>query len=610
MRFDDVTLFDGFWKDLYERNASVSVYAVQRQFERTGRFEGLRFTHAQNPNSPLHFYFDSDVAKWIEAVGYLVKLDRARFADLEAFCDELIASMARNQMPNGYLNSYFQQIEPEAIFKGRNNHELYCMGHLVEAAIAYDYGTGKSTFLQVAERMMDCVYQTFVEEQSASFATCGHAEIELALLRLYEYTGKRRYLDTAAYFLNARGANEKDGELMPHVNAYYHQDDAPARELAEANGHAVRACYYYTALAKYAALNDDAELKAACKRLYTSVTNTKMYITGGVGATRRGEAFAAPYFLPNEGAYSETCAAIGFVFFCYAMLSVERDARYSDEIERVLYNGFLSATSLDGKSFFYENPLAVNVDERNAELSSLPECRTKYPPSQRMEVFECSCCPPNINRLTASLAQYAYTQEEDAVYIEQFLPSAVEKYGLQVKTSFPLEDTLLITGKGYPFRKLGVRIPAWCERYSFSQKAKIEKGYALFEVGEEFELRVRYEQRARFLYANARVYSDVGKVALQYGPIIYCLEGVDNGGRIADLFVDTTAPVKKIACELSPLPSLVAQGARVCSDDDLYSVRKPVAKKTTLTYIPYYAFANRGEQNMQVWVNEWRCPSL
>ncbi len=606
----DTILTTGFWRDLYERNAGVSIYAVQKQFEDTGRFEALRFTHAEKPESPLHVFFDSDVAKWMEAVGDLLNDDREKYADLEVFCDQLIDCMAKNQMENGYLNSYFQQMEPERIFRDRSAHELYCIGHLTEAAVAYDRATGKHLFLDVIRRALDNVSRVFIEEDSAAFATAGHEEIKIALLRLYEYTGETKYLDMAAHFLYQRGNNAKDTANHNVVNEFYAQDNRPAVDMDEADGHAVRALYYYTAMAGVAKAKDDETLAAACRRIYENIVSAKMYITGGVGSTRVGECFATGYTLPNSTAYSESCAAIALMLFCRRMAELDtaggRKACYADTVERVLYNGFLSSTSLDGKRFFYENPLEINLAERGTETPIVPAHRQHFPPSERVEVFSCSCCPPNINRTMASVAQYVFAEDGERLYVEQFMSARLDTRGVEIVTDFPYGNSVTVKSKGYPYRTVAIRIPAWCRDCAFTSPHREENGYAVFDVAGDFEITATYPQIPTFLYTDSRVFGNIGRTALTCGPVVYALEGVDNGGTLSDLAVDTTAAVDRLPGDFQPLPRFVCTGARRTTVGGLYTATRPDYRPETLTYIPYFAFANRGESAMQVWVNVLR----
>lgn len=605
MKFNEVVLKDGFWKDMYDRNADVSIYSVQKQFENSGRFEAMRYTHAQNPDVPMHIYFDSDVAKWMEAVAYLLMNNREKYRALEDFCDGLIESLAEHQMENGYLNSYFQQMFTEMIFTDRGVHELYCIGHLTEAAIAYDEATGKRKFLDVVEKALDNINRVFIIEKSASFATPGHQEIELALLKIYDYTGNKKYLDMAKYFINERGRNSLDPKeaVLKEGNEYYQQDNLPAEQLSEPDGHAVRAFYYYIAMADLAVKTNNQNLKQACIRLYENTVNKKMYITGGVGSARIGECFSKEYYLPNSTAYSESCAAISLMMFCKKMLEVEHISKYSDTIEKVLYNGFLSSNSLDGKSFFYENPLEINLGERETETCILPEYRTKFPKTERLEVFFCSCCPPNVNRVLASISDYFYTETEDTVFIEQYAPSVVPKYGIEVAADFPFSGNITVTGDGYPLKKIAIRIPAWCEEYTFSEKASLQNGYAVFSVGDTFKIDIEFKQKVKFVYSNTKVFSNIGRAALTFGPIVYCLEGMDNGDELTSLFVDTQSEIKFTDGGFQPLPRIICDGVRIKTDNSLYSTEKPKKIPEKLTYIPYFTFANRGEQNMQVWVN-------
>lgn len=606
IEFFNVTLGDGFWGDRYNLNAEKSVYAVKTQFEKTGRFEALRFTHKDNKNTPLHFYFDSDVAKWIEAVGYLLKTDRDKHAQLEKFCDELIDSLAKHQLENGYINSYVIQVCPEEIYSNRDMHELYCLGHFIEGAISYHQATNKDTLLNVVLKAIDHAYNVFVVEKSSSFTTCGHPEIELALIKLYEYLGIEKHLDLAEFFLKQRGNNLKDitdTESFRLGNKYCRQDHLPLEKMDSAEGHSVRAVYLYTAMAMLCKHRGDNQLFDACKNIFSNIVNKKMYITGGIGSTSKGECFETDYILPNNTAYNETCAGIGLINFCQQMLLVEHDSKYSNVIERVLYNNFLSSTSLDGRAFFYENPLEINLRERNTQTATLDELKNHYPITQRVEVFECSCCPPNVNRTLANLGSYAYTFGDNTVYVEQFINSKLSDLGLKLITTFPYQDTIILKGENYKFNRVAIRIPSWCKKPKFSTNYTISNGYAVFEVGKDFEIKITYNFQPKFLYSNSSVFSNVGKCALTFGPIVYCLEGVDNSNTLTDLLVNVKAKIIKQEANFHPLNNLVAKGYRIKTGEKLYSKDKPKMIKEKLTFIPYYTFANRGESNMQVWVN-------
>lgn len=323
--FRDVELGDGFWHDRYDLNKRVSVKNVRERFEETGRFDALRFNFLKTGRRP-HVFFDSDAAKWMEAVAYLYEKDPVGTADDIALCEELIDCMERAQRPGGYLNSTHQQITPETIFMNRNDHELYCAGHLIEAAVAYHRATGRDRFLRIMERYCDCIGRAFITEKTAAFTTPGHEEIELALIKLYRHTGERKYLEMARFFLENRAKAENE-KHPPDGNPKYFQDDADIYNLKEANGHCVRALYLYCGIADLAAETGDGRLTENLRSVFSDITLRKMYITGGVGSTYRGESFTVPYDLPNFTAYTESCAAIAMVLFAVRMRELDTDAR-------------------------------------------------------------------------------------------------------------------------------------------------------------------------------------------------------------------------------------------------------------------------------------------
>ena len=355
--FDKVSLESGFLHEKQKLNREVTLDAVYNRFYETGRFDAFKCDWKEGMEKQPHYYWDSDVAKWMEAVAYILKKESN--PELEAKVENLIDEIEKNQSPDGYFNIFFTVIEPDKRFFERTAHELYCAGHLFEAAVAYFECTGKDRFLKLMEKYADHIIRVFVEEKTAKFITPGHEEIELALVRMYSATKKKKYLDLAKFFIDNRGYAEAEKE-------YYSQSHLPVREQKTAEGHAVRACYLYAAMADVAYETGDTELYEVCKTLFADIVNKKMYITGGIGSTRKGEAFTVPYDLKNDKAYAETCAAISLMFFAHRMMRFENDAKYADVIERVLYNGMISGLSLDGTSFFYENPL--EIDLKNAPM--------------------------------------------------------------------------------------------------------------------------------------------------------------------------------------------------------------------------------------------------
>ena len=421
-----VTFKDRFWAPRIETNRKVTLPIEYAQCRKTGRLAAWTWKKGR-PNPP-HIFWDSDVAKWLEAVGY--SLERHPDAKLEKLADGVIRDMARAQAADGYLNSHYQFVEPGKRWTNlRDCHELYCAGHLMEAAVAYSRATGKRTFLDVMCRYADCIDKTFGTRKGQKRGYCGHEEIELALVKLFHATGEARYLNLAKYFVDERGRHPNyfveeaskrgDMKLRPFMDAknLYLQAHAPVRGQTEAVGHAVRAMYLCSGMADVAAGTGDASLRAACRRIWKSATQRRMYITGGIGSSRHGERFTCDYDLPNETAYAETCASIGLVFFAHRMLQAEADGEYADVMERALYNGVMSGVSLDGKHFFYANPLTAHPVSYAARTG---DDHGDHTDPTRQEWFGCACCPPNIARLLASLGQYVYSQRGDVLYVHLY----------------------------------------------------------------------------------------------------------------------------------------------------------------------------------------------
>lgn len=597
--FDKVVLTGGFWQKKQTMNRETTIWSVYKQFSQTGRFDSLRFDWKEGmPNRPHHFW-DSDVAKWVEAAAYLLMLEPN--AELEAIIDETVENIANNQDANGYFNTYFTLIEPTERFRRRDMHELYCAGHLLEAAIAYYQATGKDKFLNCMKRYIDHIEQVFVVEQSAAFTTPGHEEIELALIRMYDLTGEERYLRLAEFFINARGNNEKDGTSLANT---YEQAHLPVREQHTAEGHAVRATYLYSAMADLAVLRKDELLAQACRDLFDNITRRRMYITGGIGSDATFEAFTGDYDLPNVTAYTETCAAIGLIFFASRMQKLRLDSRDADLLEWVLYNGFLSGISLDGNAFFYENPLEIPA-LATKEVGGKRYPAIRYPIDQRVEVFACSCCPPNISRVLASLGQYVYTYDEDTIYCHQFMESTAQfacgcgEVKIQQKTAYPYDGKVSILYNG-PATRLAVRIPAWCDAYPERET----NGYMYYDVEDGTELNFDFPMTAKLIAADPRLVEDYGRCAVSYGPLLYCAEEVDNGSWLHSLSLCPEGEITRAMDETLGLPVLTMPAIRrpVEEDAPLY-LRYHPGKEDTVRLIPYHAFANRGRSEMIVWLN-------
>ena len=531
---------------------------------------------------------DTDFSKWIEAVGY--SLLQHPDPELERTADEAIDIVCAAQQPNGYLDTYYIINDMSRIFTNlKDHHELYCLGHLTEGAVAYYQATGKDKLLNAARRFADFVYEKFGREEGQIKGYPGHEIAEMALVRLYEVTGDKKYLDLSKYFIDERGQHpyyfdkEHPDEAKRHGDAewyHYYQAHRPVREQDEATGHAVRAVYLYSGMADVARLTGDEELYKACLRLWDSIANRKMYITGGIGATNHGEAFLYDYELPNDLAYSETCAAIGLVFFARRMLQIDVDSKYADVMERALYNTVLSGMALDGKSFFYVNPLEVrpeacHKDERKFHVKPV-----------RQKWFGCACCPPNIARLVSSVGAYAYTESVDTLFTHLYVGGTIEKDYNGTKVVWDVDSDLNGSGKiRFACREvsaadgtgassgdmtLALRIPDWCEFYNLScgpYPHELKQGYEYicgsFKRGDVIE--IEFKKSVRILESSSAVAEDHGKVAVSYGPFVYCIEEKDNGKDLHMVSVCTEASKArfgKLTIEGSEVTTVVLPGKR------------------------------------------------
>jgi len=575
---------------------------------------------------------DSDVAKWLEAVSY--SLATHPDPELERIADDVIDLIVAAQREDGYLNTYFTIKEPGRRWTNLTDcHELYCAGHMIEAAVAYHEATGKRKLLDAMCRFADHIDAVFGPEEGKLRGYDGHQEIELALVKLYRATGNERYLRLSRFFIEERGREpnfilqefDREGyerhwesEKGKRPDLAYHQAHVPVRRQEVAVGHAVRAVYMYAAMADLAREFGDGSLKAACERLWRNVTRKQMYITGGIGSTRHGEAFTFDYDLPNDTAYAETCASIGLVFFAHRMLRLEPKAEYADVMERALYNVVIGSMAADGRRFFYVNPLEVWPDA----------CR-KNPGKHHVEPvrqpwFGCACCPPNLARLIASLGRYIWTADERTLYAHLYIgnETMVTPGGTPVRVR--MESALPWDGKASltvspesPARfRLALRLPGWLAgRPSVRlngedvRDAREENGYLVMERtwqnGDTVEL--VFPMEAAWMEAHPEVRADRGKVALVRGPLVYCFEEADNGRLLAALSVspDTKPEVRMEDTAWGRIAVIRAAGWRDDPEpfgDDLYRRARTAKRPVTLAAIPYYLWGNRGEGEMTVWI--------
>lgn len=622
-----VTLTDTFWMPRARINREVTLPVEYEQCKSTGRIDAWKLDWKPGDPNPPHIFWDSDVAKWIEAAG----LSLATHPDpkLMALVDGVIEMIAAAQQPDGYLNVHFTIVEPEKRWTNlRDWHELYCAGHLMEAAVAYRDGTGNDKLLKVMCRYADYIGSVFGREDGRKRGYPGHEEIELALVKLYRATGEERYLQLASYFVDERGRQPHYFDIEARERGQdpgkwqfgrydYNQAHLPVRQQSTAEGHSVRACYLYAGMADVAAETGDGELLAACERIWNNIVSRRMYIHGGIGSSRFGERFTFDYDLPNEDAYAETCAAIALVFFAHRMLQARPDSRYADVMERALYNGTVSGVSLDGKHFFYDNLLAAHPQYHRFNQQK---------PPTRQEWFGCACCPPNIARLLASIGGYVYSQSADTIWTHLYVAGSMtadlagNTVGLTQKTEYPWDGNVRITvSPASPaVFKLALRLPGWCRGVGIRVNgtpcnvAEITTaGYAIIErewkTGDVVEL--TFPMPVERIEAHPSVRQDCGKIALQRGPIVYCLEEVDNGPDIADIALPMTSELV-VTTDKTPFAGVpVIRGAAVRRDksawgDELYRPAGTPAIPVVLTAVPYCMWANRGPGEMTVWIGQ------
>ena len=622
--FTDVKLTDSFWKPRLDTNRLITIPYDFKKSEETYRIENFAVAGGNLKGAFVGIrYNDSDVFKIMEGAAYSLSTDPD--PKLENYMDSLITLIAYAQEEDGYLFTA-RTIDPDTIipYTGstrwsqlKDSHELYNIGHMYEAAVAYFLATGKRSFLNIAIKSANLVCHTFGTEKNKLHGVPGHQEIEIGLVKLFMVTDDQKYLDMAKYFLDERG-NKKGHELYVYgkdgSNKIYTQDHLPVTGQCDAVGHAVRAVYMYSAMTDIAALCNDEDYKNAVQELWEDVVYKKTYITGGIGAKHSGEAFGEPYHLPNLTAYNETCAAIANMLWNQRMFLLQGKSEYIDVLERTLYNGFLSGVSVHGDSFFYPNPLESDGSH------------------ERKPWFNCSCCPTNVARFLPSLPGYIYAYDESGIYVNLYVSNTAEfesQHGnikIKMNTAYPWKGGINMAV--YPETQdsfaLMLRIPGWVSEYplpgdlySFIDQPnnkpvlyvvgkkynyKIVNGYAVinrkWKKGDEIKLDLPMEIRK--IKANEKVAENRMKLAISRGPVVYCAEWVDNNNKVRNLLID-----KEIIFKTKFEPKMVngiaileGEGYKVLLDDNNTLVRE----KENLILIPYYAWAHRGNGEMMVWL--------
>lgn len=575
--FTSVHFEDAFWSPRIETNRKVSIPHNINWCEDTGRFANFsKAAKLMDGNFEGIYFNDSDVYKLLEGIAYT--LSDKPDADLERQADEIIARIAAAQQPNGYLNTYYELKEPDKKWTNtRVMHELYCAGHLIEAAVAYKRATNKDSLLNVAEKFVRHIMDTFGRETGKKVEVPGHEEIELALVKLYQLTGKKEYLDLATFFIDVRGDQSVRTDKL---QGKYSQDHEPIRKASEIVGHAVRAVYLYAGVADVASYSGDAELIAAMGRLWNDVVNKKMYITGGIGARHEGEAFGDAFELPNKSAYCETCAAIGLAFWANRLNLLSGDPKYADVLETAIYNGVLAGIGQDGKSFFYVNPLESTGGHR------------------RQPFFDCACCPTNVVRFLPSLPGYQYAVDKNGdIYVNLFVSGKAEIklpggiVTIQQKTRYPFKENVSfdIQSKGNqtnPF-KVFVRVPGE-SKYEELTVCDWNKSYEAVNFTVPM-----YPKR---MLANPLVVADRGRVAIKRGPIVYCFEQADNDVPIAEIVL-----ARKPELETQIIGTMDNKGNEFWIYGAIYCKNADGRK---LKAVPYYSWAHREDGAMAVWVKQ------
>jgi len=625
--FRSVSLNKGFWTKRVEVNRSVSLRFGFEMLIKAGNFDNLRIAAGSMCGNYQGYVFqDSDIYKWLEAVAW--ELGENPDLVLSSMADQAIGLIAAAQLPNGYINSYVQTRESiEPWIDLANGHELYCAGHLLQAAIAFRRALGDQRLFEIARRFADHIGSVFGPDKR--HGTCGHPQVEMALVEFYRETGEFHYLDLAKFFIDQRGQNGMKGHRS--YGPEYYQDHVPVRMVREAAGHSVRQLYLASGVTDLYLETGEQALMDAMQCLSKDIIETKTFITGGSGARFDGEAFGDPYELPADQCYCETCAAIASLMWNWRMLLASGEGRYADQMERALYNNILGSPALDGKHFFYINPLMLR-EARYLRLSSDLPPHKVFVPNQRPEWHACACCPPNVMRLFSSFAHYLATQDANGIQIHHFASAQIgfeldskQHVCMDMATEYPWQGAirLRIVETGVSPWVLSLRVPEWSQSPNLSingnivRDPKLVKGYWVLErvwqAGDIVELDLGME--AVFVAPNPRIDAVRGCLAIQRGPIVYCLEDRDQEmkGGLLDVEIDKDRPL------LSRWEADLLDGVMVIEAAGQYMdpmnwrghLYRPVtirAKAATrparLVAVPYYAWGNRGIGGMRVWIPE------
>lgn len=611
-KYSDVIITDGFWKPKMETVASTTLYAcVNYTQNKTGRIRNFEKAARRIGKHEGIYYDDSDVYKAIEAIAYSLK--NHPDSALEQTTDRWIDLIAAAQLPDGYLNTYYTLTDINRRWSDMEKHEDYCAGHLIEAGIAYYRTTGKDKLMKTAIRFADHIDSVF--RQQGRHWVSGHQEIELALMKLFHFTQNKKYLNLANWFLEQRGHGYGKGVIWDQWKSPdYCQDRLPVKDQRSITGHAVRAMYLYTGAADVAAVTGDADYTTAMDTIWQDVVFRHLYVTGGIGAQGSNEGFGNPYDLPNASAYCETCASVGMVFWNQRMNILSCDAKYIDVLEKSLYNGALDGLSLSGDRFFYGNPLSSDG---------------KY---NRSEWFGTACCPSNIARLVSSIGNYIYAGSDEGVWVnllvgsETTIAASGTHVNVKMESGLPWNGHVQLTispAKKQNF-ELRVRIPGWLSRpvpgdlYTYEDGQELrpvikvndrefsftaDKGYAVlkrnWKKGDKVSIELPMEVRR--IRSNPAVTQNKNRIALQYGPLVYCVEGIDNPTGAGTIIIPPGTTIKPIfdSTLLGGINTLVFEAPVVTVSENGLQVSTTTQQ---IKAIPYYSWNNRGNSDMRVWI--------
>ena len=579
--FSHVKITDNFWSPRLKNHANTTLAVCIDQIEnQTGRIQNFENAAKKEGSHSGIFFDDSDVYKALEGIAYT--LINNPDPELERKADEWIDKFAAAQEPDGYINTYYTLTGLDKRWMDMDMHEMYCAGHMIEAAIAYYQATGKDKLIEVSKRMVEHMMELFGPDKRHWVA--GHQEIELALVKLYNITGDKRYVDFANWLIEERGHGHGSHGNDRKWDPYHYQDEMPVREMTKIQGHAVRAMYLYCGMSDVAALKNDTGYIHTLNRLWDNVVFSKMYVTGGIGSSRHNEGFTEDFDLPNYDAYCETCASIGMVFWNSRMNHFTGDSKYIDVLERSMYNGALAGISLDGNLFFYVNPLASHGTHH------------------RQEWYGCACCPSQVSRFIPSVGNYIYGTSSDALWVNLYIGNSTEfnidkdKVAIKQETNYPWDGNVKLTLNSPLKKEIRLRIPGWCKSYTLTVNGEkqtspvIEKGYAVLnrEWKKDDVITLTFDMPVEVVAADPRVKENIGKRAIQRGPLVYCKEEVDNKENFSGIsFSGDTKFTTSFA------PDLLNGITTIDASTNGNNVR----------LIPYYTWDNREAGEMKVWID-------